>query len=265
MPDLGTEFGSGEWLVEKDLNRDRTWHADREASNWNALGCPGWEMPREDVEISGKSNIRFSKDCRILACLGIAFDTVEVVVPVSLHSKEEIKHAAREMRELDRDGVTKRVEQLQSVAMNYSENPYQDRKMAFGLTLMTNRVGPERRKPVWKKETTAQGQEQAQLQGQERGEEKTRLMTWFHDSWFNCNNRTFIVTKRGYFGLAPPHAQPGDWICVLLTAHVPFVLRRLDERHYSFVGDSYVYGISEGEIFDWAKANGKKIEEFWIR
>ena len=144
---------------------------------------------------------------------------------------------------LDRDGVTKCVEQLESVAMNYSENPYQDRKMAFGLTLITNRVGPERKKPVWKKETTAQGQEQAQLQGQEREEEKTRLMTWFYDSWFNCNNRTFILTKRGYFGLAPPHAQPGDLICVLLTAYVPFVLRRLAERHHSFVWDSYVHSL----------------------
>ena len=65
--------------------------------------------------------------------------------------------------------------------MNYSENPYQDRKMAFGLTLITNRVDRERRKPVWKKETMAQGQEQAQLQGQEREEEETRLMTWFHE------------------------------------------------------------------------------------
>jgi hypothetical protein len=49
------------------------------------------------------------------------------------------------------------------------------------------------------------------------------------------------------------------------TAHVPFVLRRQDERYFQLVGDSYVYGISEGEIFGWAKANGRAIEEFWLR
>ncbi len=79
------------------------------------------------------------------------------------------------------------------------------------------------------------------------------------------NERTFFVTTNGYFGIDPPTAREGDLVCVVLMAHVPFVFRPISGREYRFVGDSYVYGISEGEILVWAKANGKVIEEFWIR
>ena len=92
-----------------------------------------------------------------------------------------------------------------------------------------------------------------------------KVGAWFQETSLKCNERTFVITKMGYFGLAPPDARAGDLIVVLGTAHVPFVLRRQDERYFQFVGDSYVYGISEGEIFGWAKANGRAIEEFWLR
>lgn len=74
-----------------------------------------------------------------------------------------------------------------------------------------------------------------------------------------------MITKSGYFGLGPPDARHGDLICVLQTAGVPFVLRRTSGKEFRFVGDLYVYGISNGEIFGWVKDGSKVIEEFCIR
>ncbi|RGP65875.1 heterokaryon incompatibility [Fusarium longipes] len=45
-----------------------------------------------------------------------------------------------------------------------------------------------------------------------------------------CRHRKFFVTKRGYFGLCDADCLPGDSVCVLLGADVPFILR--ETQHY---------------------------------
>jgi hypothetical protein len=52
----------------------------------------------------------------------------------------------------------------------------------------------------------------------------------------------FFVTNKGYFGRGPIPVRTGDWVCVLLGAKVPFVLRH-DEKTglYSLVGESCKY------------------------
>jgi hypothetical protein len=49
----------------------------------------------------------------------------------------------------------------------------------------------------------------------------------------------FFVTTKGYFGRGPIPVGEGDWVCVLLGAKVPFVLR-YDENtgSYSLIGES---------------------------
>ncbi|OCK99030.1 HET-domain-containing protein, partial [Cenococcum geophilum 1.58] len=58
--------------------------------------------------------------------------------------------------------------------------------------------------------------------------------------------RRLFYSKNGYFGLGPSVMQPGDIVCVLFGAQVPFILRRKDSR-YQLVGESYVHGIMYGE------------------
>jgi Heterokaryon incompatibility protein (HET) len=58
--------------------------------------------------------------------------------------------------------------------------------------------------------------------------------------------RRLFYSKKGYFGLGPAVMQPGDIVCVLFGAQVPFILRRKDSR-YQLVGESYVHGIMHGE------------------
>ncbi|KAK8131720.1 hypothetical protein PG984_008158 [Apiospora sp. TS-2023a] len=74
--------------------------------------------------------------------------------------------------------------------------------------------------------------------------------------------RSFIITKKGYLGLAPIGCRTGDVVCVLTGGDVPFVLRPDRTSHmgnandgvdiggsapYEWVGESYVHGIMRGE------------------
>jgi len=59
-----------------------------------------------------------------------------------------------------------------------------------------------------------------------------------------------FMSEKGYVGLAPKHALPGDKICVILGAIVPYVLRRVVEEGFELVGEAYVHGIMDGEAMD---------------
>lgn len=82
-----------------------------------------------------------------------------------------------------------------------------------------------------------------------------------------CQNRRFLVTKHGRFGLGPWNSRKGDKVCVLLGGKTPFLLRpcgppRNDATgrdYYKVVGEAFVDGlmyyqgsmqddIQEGEI-----------------
>ncbi|KAK1526686.1 hypothetical protein CPAR01_13214 [Colletotrichum paranaense] len=69
--------------------------------------------------------------------------------------------------------------------------------------------------------------------------------------------RRFFISDTGLFGLASRDAQIGDQIWVVKGGRVPLILRPLPgpyrethERDFTFVGDSYVHGIMEGELFE---------------
>jgi hypothetical protein len=75
-------------------------------------------------------------------------------------------------------------------------------------------------------------------------------------------DRSFFLTTQGYIGTGPPTARVGDDICAVMGSNVPFMLRsrnesivcndsqfsELDIPLYSFVGDSYVHGLMNGEV-----------------
>lgn len=65
-------------------------------------------------------------------------------------------------------------------------------------------------------------------------------------------NRRFVVTERGYHGLAPALARVGDVCCVVFGANTPFIVRPAAQRHQHFelVGEAYVHGVMKGEIFE---------------
>lgn len=92
-----------------------------------------------------------------------------------------------------------------------------------------------------------------------------------------CHGRSFVITKRGYIGVAPFKTRVGDKIAVLQGGTVPFVLRErlgaLKEGsdgaaemvgsmkvRCEFVGEAFVLGVMEGQAV--AKAGGEAVKTF---
>ncbi len=66
-----------------------------------------------------------------------------------------------------------------------------------------------------------------------------------------CAHRALFVTKAGYIGLAPWNAKVGDSVCVLAGGKTPYLLRAEGTEgaeQYSLVGETYVYGIMDGQV-----------------
>lgn len=65
-------------------------------------------------------------------------------------------------------------------------------------------------------------------------------------------NQTFFITERGYVGLGPHNAKPGDDVCVAFGSNVPFLLRHineeLDSKNFALVGDADVHEIMDSGV-----------------
>jgi hypothetical protein len=71
---------------------------------------------------------------------------------------------------------------------------------------------------------------------------------FFLDIVYHSQCKKFIRTMEGYIGVATPHTEVGDQICVLLGLDAPIVLRAVGASRYRVVGESYIHGISQGEM-----------------
>ncbi|KAI1863373.1 uncharacterized protein JN550_009693 [Neoarthrinium moseri] len=59
-----------------------------------------------------------------------------------------------------------------------------------------------------------------------------------------CENRAFFVTRRGYFGLAPWNARPGDKVYGLKGGKTPYLLREAssgEPESFNLVGEVFVH------------------------
>jgi hypothetical protein len=71
-------------------------------------------------------------------------------------------------------------------------------------------------------------------------------------SSFVMGRRCLALTgNRRALALTPLSAKSGDEIWILFNGRTPYVLRKIDreEQGYYFVGESYVHGFMDGELF----------------
>jgi hypothetical protein len=70
-------------------------------------------------------------------------------------------------------------------------------------------------------------------------------------------NRTYgrcmFSTEKAYIGLGPKTMQPGDCVVLFEGGTVPHVLRR-NGAEFTFIGECYVHGAIQGELFDSTKS-----------
>lgn len=60
--------------------------------------------------------------------------------------------------------------------------------------------------------------------------------------------RSLCWTKFGRMGLVPASAQAGDLLFVLWGGQMIHALRRKDVGKFTYVGESYVHGLMDGEL-----------------
>lgn len=77
-------------------------------------------------------------------------------------------------------------------------------------------------------------------------------------------NRRMVLTEKGYLGLVPHETEKEDLVCILLGGDMPFILRA-EGSHYKFVGESYVHGVMDGEVFNMAQAGLVSLQDFSLR
>ncbi|KAH0544776.1 hypothetical protein FGG08_001143 [Glutinoglossum americanum] len=105
------------------------------------------------------------------------------------------------------------------------------------------------------------------------------------------NGRRFFTTEKGYFGFAPQKCEEGDLVVVLAGGSVPYIIRPLSRasqlrkafgflmqgadfprairaaiklcsrRCYAILGDSYVHGIMDGEVFELLGGTERELKE----
>jgi hypothetical protein len=63
------------------------------------------------------------------------------------------------------------------------------------------------------------------------------------------NKRPFL-SKLGYVGMGPLDMRPEDHVVVFKGAKIPYIIRRLEDGRYMFVGECYCDGIMDGEIVE---------------
>ena len=77
----------------------------------------------------------------------------------------------------------------------------------------------------------------------------TQAEKFLDNVWRYCQERSFVQTREGYIGLAPPNAQPGDQVCILLGSGIPMLLRPTLNSQHQVIGSCYVHGLTNGEAF----------------
>jgi hypothetical protein len=76
--------------------------------------------------------------------------------------------------------------------------------------------------------------------------------------------RRLVVLSNSYIGMAPCNTKIGDLVCVFSGAECPVVLRPTGDR-FQFVGQCYVHGIMDGELFiDGDLLNTNSLENFTL-
>ncbi|KEY71266.1 hypothetical protein S7711_02372 [Stachybotrys chartarum IBT 7711] len=69
---------------------------------------------------------------------------------------------------------------------------------------------------------------------------------WFMFAMKNLHSRRPFITKSGYVGLAPMHAQQGDKVVIFQGGKTPYMVRDASQG-YELVGETYLHGVMYGE------------------
>ncbi|KAH6889168.1 heterokaryon incompatibility protein-domain-containing protein [Thelonectria olida] len=81
----------------------------------------------------------------------------------------------------------------------------------------------------------------------------------------DVHNKSFIVSDRGYYGLAPNVVQEGDVCCIIFGTRSPFILRRTDRAgHYKLVGSVLILSKKLDHNGNPERFGGDEVCQDWV-
>jgi len=177
----------------------------------------------------------------------------------------------KDVRE-ERAQVTRRVfRKWQAIAMSYPNDPYQEtsggRYEAFWRTLMFNQFADCSGPPTsdfnvafeaWMSNGVA-APSSPYFAALSDYEKNAHMKKFSNSAISRYQKRAFVITEKGYFGLALKRVQKGDLVTILREGRVPFVLGKSNSG-FRFMGETYVHGIMNGEQMKEAKIGD--VQEF---
>ncbi|KAF2815344.1 HET-domain-containing protein [Mytilinidion resinicola] len=218
--------------------------------------------PPAGISVSGVgtdcNNGRVLEDGRTLQVEGLLVDTIERVIPLGTSF----------------DSLVEKLPDIESRAAEARERPFH-----FGPSTAALIEQFKRKEPLWRTlisnkrfmsgyDAAPSTYEEAYLNllnqrvsplGADRSEDDAQGNEYELCLERCINNRTFFLTKGGFFGICVPDSREGDIVSIIFGSPVPFILRPAEsavsvsscERDYHFlVGASYVSGIMSGELVD---------------
>jgi hypothetical protein len=75
-----------------------------------------------------------------------------------------------------------------------------------------------------------------------RGEMQSRMN-------YTLKFRRLLWTEDGYLEVGPVAAQVSDKACICFSGQVLYILRSKEDRSYEFIGEVYIHGLMDGEVF----------------
>lgn len=73
---------------------------------------------------------------------------------------------------------------------------------------------------------------------------KAKPSVWMQVAENHAAHRKFAVTEEGYFAMVPSIAEQGDILCALFGGETPYVLRKIHNHRYSFIGEAYEHSFA---------------------
>ena len=237
------------------------------------------ELPAPDKWIRPeyyKKRFAYLPDREALLLHGFLVDTVDFVdvkpeVPIYIgHDADEMAESKRQRAELTRETCRSwESEVITSKPDSYSGPGEEGCAEAFCRTVIANRNWDKKSiesavRPVFN--TWLDKDLPWNMFSASETEKDAFTQDYRFCAITRCARRSFITTKGGLFGLAPPHTKVGDLVCLLYSGEVAYILNPGPPKGAEpgrFIGEAYVHGIMSGEYLK--QSNLPTWSGFWVK
>lgn len=228
------------------------------------------------IHESINASVILSNNDNTLTLRGIPFDIIAIADPapkLQIIQASDVIYLEQDNRKISFYELVPVMLRWEKQVGSHSDNPYgtsEGRYNAFWRTLIANRYRSDISQgmiapPADYHLAYEQWMGRCTAQRDPREFSYMKLLTGTFIAMVGrvVNDKAFVITKRGFLGMAPVTTKAGDLVCVFQGGCVPFVIRPKGEHgQWELIGACYVHGIMDGEVV--AKAQPKDVNSFQL-